>query len=96
MEHVWNKLPEELVEPGTITPFKIHLDGHMNRKGLEGYGPNAGKWNYVYLGYLVGMDELEGRVVQMDYGMAKENPINKVWFYCKNNPNQAFKIRKDQ
>ncbi|XP_048406167.1 deoxynucleoside triphosphate triphosphohydrolase SAMHD1 isoform X2 [Stegostoma tigrinum] len=35
-------------------------------------------------------------VVQIDYGMAKENPINKVWFYCKNNPNQAIKIRKDQ
>ncbi|XP_078092980.1 deoxynucleoside triphosphate triphosphohydrolase SAMHD1-like [Mustelus asterias] len=35
-------------------------------------------------------------VVQMDYGMEKQNPINKVRFYCKNNPNQAFKIRKDQ
>ncbi|XP_067904713.1 deoxynucleoside triphosphate triphosphohydrolase SAMHD1 [Heterodontus francisci] len=35
-------------------------------------------------------------VVQMDYGMEEQNPINKVRFYCKNNPNQAIKIRKDQ
>ncbi|GCC30902.1 deoxynucleoside triphosphate triphosphohydrolase SAMHD1 [Chiloscyllium punctatum] len=35
-------------------------------------------------------------VVQMDYGMAKQNPINKIRFYCKHNPNQAIKIRKDQ
>ncbi|XP_069740424.1 deoxynucleoside triphosphate triphosphohydrolase SAMHD1-like isoform X1 [Narcine bancroftii] len=35
-------------------------------------------------------------VVRMDYGMAEKNPINKVWFYCKDNPNQTIKIRKDQ
>uniref|UniRef100_UPI00398EAD13 deoxynucleoside triphosphate triphosphohydrolase SAMHD1-like n=1 Tax=Pristiophorus japonicus TaxID=55135 RepID=UPI00398EAD13 len=35
-------------------------------------------------------------VVQMDYGMEAQNPINKVRFYCKDNPNQAIKIRKDQ
>ncbi|XP_078411026.1 deoxynucleoside triphosphate triphosphohydrolase SAMHD1-like [Cetorhinus maximus] len=35
-------------------------------------------------------------VIQMDYGMEKQNPINKVRFYCKSNPSQAFKIRKDQ
>ncbi|XP_067856867.1 deoxynucleoside triphosphate triphosphohydrolase SAMHD1 [Heptranchias perlo] len=35
-------------------------------------------------------------VVQMDYGMQEQNPINKVRFYCKNNPNKAIKIRKGQ
>eukprot|EP00061_Rhincodon_typus_P004079 g21690.t1 len=36
---VWNELPEEVVEAITIATFKRHLDGYMNRKGLEGYGP---------------------------------------------------------
>eukprot|EP00061_Rhincodon_typus_P009951 g33847.t1 len=40
---IWNELPEEVVEAGTITTFNRHLDEYMNRKGLEGYGPNAGK-----------------------------------------------------
>eukprot|EP00061_Rhincodon_typus_P007884 g30010.t1 len=34
----------------------------MNRKGLEGYGPNAGKWDEINLGYLVGVDEFDRRV----------------------------------
>ena len=38
-----NELPEVVVEAGTITTFKRHLDRYMDRKGLEGYGPNAGK-----------------------------------------------------
>lgn len=38
---IWNELPEEMVEAGTITTFKIHLD----RRGLEGYGLKAGKWD---------------------------------------------------
>ncbi|MBB6707133.1 reverse transcriptase family protein [Proteus mirabilis] len=42
---VWNELPEEVVEAGTIATFKRHLDGYMNRKGLEGYGPGAGRWD---------------------------------------------------
>ncbi|XP_078251978.1 deoxynucleoside triphosphate triphosphohydrolase SAMHD1-like [Rhinoraja longicauda] len=32
----------------------------------------------------------------MDYGMKGKNPINKMRFYCKNNPNVAIKISKDQ
>lgn len=28
----------------TIATFKRHLDGYMDRKGLEGYGPTTGKW----------------------------------------------------
>eukprot|EP00061_Rhincodon_typus_P014424 g41430.t1 len=34
----WNKLPEEVVDVSTMTTLKRHLDGYMNRKGLEGYG----------------------------------------------------------
>eukprot|EP00061_Rhincodon_typus_P012855 g38862.t1 len=30
----------------------------MNGKGLEGYGPNAGKWDLINLRYLVGMDRV--------------------------------------
>ena len=41
---VWDELPEEVVEAGTITTFKRHLDRYMDGKGLEGSGPNAGKW----------------------------------------------------
>eukprot|EP00061_Rhincodon_typus_P008706 g31562.t1 len=36
-----NELPEEVVDAGTITMFKRHLDGYMNRKGSEGYGLEA-------------------------------------------------------
>ncbi|XP_072099898.1 deoxynucleoside triphosphate triphosphohydrolase SAMHD1-like [Mobula birostris] len=35
-------------------------------------------------------------VVQMDYGMKGKNPVNKVRFYCKNNPNETVKINKKQ
>jgi len=40
----WNEFPEEMVEAGTMTTFKRHLDRYMDRKDLGGYGPNAGKW----------------------------------------------------
>lgn len=36
---MWNELPEEGVEAGTITTLKILLYSYMGRKGLE--GPNA-------------------------------------------------------
>ena len=39
---VWNKLPEVVVEAGTILSFKKRLDSYM---GEEGYGPNAGNWD---------------------------------------------------
>ncbi|XP_062897157.1 deoxynucleoside triphosphate triphosphohydrolase SAMHD1-like [Mobula hypostoma] len=35
-------------------------------------------------------------VVQMDYGMKGKNPVDKVRFYCKNNPNETVKINKKQ
>ena len=37
---MWDELLEEVVEAGTLTTFKRHLDRYMDRKGLEGYGPN--------------------------------------------------------
>nr|XP_033770405.1 deoxynucleoside triphosphate triphosphohydrolase SAMHD1 [Geotrypetes seraphini] len=35
-------------------------------------------------------------VIQMDYGMQEDNPIDNVRFYCKDDPKKAIKIRKDQ
>ncbi|MBN3311440.1 SAMH1 triphosphohydrolase, partial [Atractosteus spatula] len=35
-------------------------------------------------------------VINIDYGMKEKNPINKVRFYCKNDPTNAIRIRKDQ
>eukprot|EP00061_Rhincodon_typus_P000310 g11264.t1 len=57
--HVWNELPEEIVEAGTITTFKRHVDGYMKRKNLEGCELDAGKWDEIYFGYLVGLDVLD-------------------------------------
>ena len=42
---VWNKLPEVVVEAGTILSFKKRLDSYMGKMGIEGYGPNAGNWD---------------------------------------------------
>ncbi|XP_023580596.1 deoxynucleoside triphosphate triphosphohydrolase SAMHD1 isoform X2 [Trichechus manatus latirostris] len=36
------------------------------------------------------------RVINMDYGMEDKNPIDHVRFYCKNDPNKAIRITKDQ
>ncbi|XP_073415473.1 deoxynucleoside triphosphate triphosphohydrolase SAMHD1 isoform X1 [Dendrobates tinctorius] len=35
-------------------------------------------------------------VIQMDYGMQEQNPINNVRFYCKSDLTKAIKITKDQ
>ncbi|XP_053281037.1 deoxynucleoside triphosphate triphosphohydrolase SAMHD1 isoform X1 [Pleuronectes platessa] len=35
-------------------------------------------------------------VFSLNYGMKKENPINKVRFYCKTDPTKAFQISDDQ
>eukprot|EP00061_Rhincodon_typus_P011804 g37089.t1 len=40
--HVWNELPEEVVNAALVTMFKRHLDKYMNKGGLERYGPGAG------------------------------------------------------
>ncbi|ETE61363.1 SAM domain and HD domain-containing protein 1, partial [Ophiophagus hannah] len=36
------------------------------------------------------------RVIEMDYGMKKRNPINSVRFYCKYDITQAVKITREQ
>ncbi|XP_074537499.1 deoxynucleoside triphosphate triphosphohydrolase SAMHD1-like [Halichoeres trimaculatus] len=35
-------------------------------------------------------------VIYMDYGMKEKNPINNVRFYCKDDPDKAIMIRKNQ
>lgn len=35
----------EVVEANTTIMFKIHLDKYIDKKGLEEYGPYAGKWD---------------------------------------------------
>ena len=37
---VWNKLPEVVVEAGTLLSFKKRLDSYMGKMGIVGYGPN--------------------------------------------------------
>ena len=44
---VWNKLPEVVVEAGTILSFKKHLDSYMGTMRMEGYGPNVGNWDWL-------------------------------------------------
>lgn len=34
-----------LVEAGTITAFKRHLNRYMDRKDSEGYGPKVSRWD---------------------------------------------------
>ncbi|XP_064611959.1 deoxynucleoside triphosphate triphosphohydrolase SAMHD1-like [Liolophura sinensis] len=41
-------------------------------------------------------DDLHLHVVNLDYGMKKDNPIDRVHFYSKEKPNEAVKIRKEQ
>lgn len=36
------------------------------------------------------------KVVNMDYGMKEQNPIDNVLFYCKADPSKAVKISKEQ
>ena len=45
VESVWNKLPEVVVEAGTILSFKKRLDSYMSKMAVEGYGPNVGNWD---------------------------------------------------
>ncbi|TNN49460.1 Deoxynucleoside triphosphate triphosphohydrolase SAMHD1 [Liparis tanakae] len=35
-------------------------------------------------------------VIDMDYGMKDKNPVNNVHFYCKDDPDKAVQIRKNQ
>lgn len=65
---IWNELAEEIVESGTITTFKIHLDRRMNKTGLVGHEPNVGKWTG-----LVGMDELGCRAHSILYDAKRDS-----------------------
>ena len=42
---VWNDLPAEVVEAGSILTFKSKVDRYMDGKGMEGYGLSAGRWD---------------------------------------------------
>ena len=42
---VWNELPAEVVEAGSILTFKSKMDRYMDGKGMEGYGLSAGRWD---------------------------------------------------
>lgn len=39
---IWNEVPEDAVEAGTIIMPKRHLDRYMVRNSLGRYGANAG------------------------------------------------------
>ncbi|XP_070575481.1 deoxynucleoside triphosphate triphosphohydrolase SAMHD1-like [Ptychodera flava] len=41
-------------------------------------------------------DRLVAHVVNLNYGMGHENPIDHVRFYSKDNPDQAMKVRKNE
>lgn len=43
MVDIWTEPPDEVVEAGTVTAFKILLDRYVERKGLVGFGPGVGK-----------------------------------------------------
>ena len=44
MVGILNELSEEVVGTGTNRTFKRLLDWYMDKKGLEGYEPNTGRW----------------------------------------------------
>ena len=43
MVNAWNALLEEVVEAGTLTIFRVHLDGYMNRDRIKEYGLSKGR-----------------------------------------------------
>lgn len=43
--NVGNGLHEEVLGPDTVTMFKRLLDRYWDRKSVEGYMPNVGKWD---------------------------------------------------
>eukprot|EP00061_Rhincodon_typus_P017961 g46916.t1 len=53
----WNALPEEVVEADTIAAYKKHLDGYMNRKGIERYG-SCGAVSAVFHSKVLGVTKV--------------------------------------
>ncbi|XP_061082911.1 deoxynucleoside triphosphate triphosphohydrolase SAMHD1-like [Conger conger] len=41
-------------------------------------------------------EDFEVTIINMDYGKKKDNPVNNVYFYTKNDPTNATKISKEQ
>eukprot|EP00061_Rhincodon_typus_P006256 g26709.t1 len=66
----------------------------MNRKSLEGYGPNAGKWDKMNLGYLVSMDELDRRVCFCaDIEIIAKGSIGPILKVCKRTDEQIYALK---
>jgi len=42
---VWNDLPDKVVNAESLLTFKKNLDGFVDERGVEGYGPSAGQWD---------------------------------------------------
>ena len=42
---MWNELPDEVVNAGSVLTFKTNLDRYMDERCMEGYGPGAGQWD---------------------------------------------------
>ena len=42
---VWNELPDEVVNAGSLLTLTKNLDRSMDEWCMEGYGPGAGQWN---------------------------------------------------
>lgn len=36
------------------------------------------------------------QIFGIDYGMKDKNPIDNVYFYCKNDPSNPIQIRKEE
>ena len=42
---VWNELPDNVVNAGSLLTVKKNLDRFMDERGVEGYGPSTGQWD---------------------------------------------------
>uniref|UniRef100_A0A8C4SHA4 Deoxynucleoside triphosphate triphosphohydrolase SAMHD1 n=1 Tax=Erpetoichthys calabaricus TaxID=27687 RepID=A0A8C4SHA4_ERPCA len=73
--------------PGTVIK-EVNLDVYSNE--IANAFPQGNK------GVKLQADDFIIDIIQMDYGMKEKNPVNNVRFYCKNDPEKAIRIRKDQ
>ncbi|KAG2461832.1 SAMH1 triphosphohydrolase, partial [Polypterus senegalus] len=70
------------------TRDKVNLDVYSNEI--------ANAFPQGNMGVKLQADDFIIDIIQMDYGMKEKNPVNNVRFYCKNDPEKAIRIRKDQ